>query len=144
MTRPPGVPASGPRRMRFREGGWVIALACALAIALLAWAFAGVLRGHRPRGDGHDIASYGFDLSNQRTDGGALVASGNPRDFLPALDAPATMAGFEMLDYNAKRRDKYVVTDDRVIGLVVNGKARAYPVQVLNVHEVVKIGRAHV
>ena len=137
MTGDPGVPAAGPRRMRFREGGWVIALACALAVGLMAWAFAGVLMGHRPRGDGHDLASYGFDLSSLRTGGGALVASGNPRDFLPALDAPATMPGFEMLDYNAKRRDKYVVSDDRVLGLLVNGKARAYPLQVLNVHEVV-------
>jgi len=137
MSRPADVPSTGPRRMRFREGGWVIAMACVLALALLAWAFAGVLRGHRPKGDGHTIESYGFDLSSLRTDGGALVASGNPRDFLPPLDAPATMPGFEMLDYNAKRRSKYVVTDDRVIGVVVHGKARAYPLQVMNVHEVV-------
>ena len=115
----------------------MIALACVLALALLAWAFAGVLRGHRPRGDGHAVESYGLDLAALRTDGGTLVASGNPRDFLVPLDAPATMAGFDMLAYNASRRTKYVVTDDRVIGLVVNGKARAYPLQVLNVHEIV-------
>jgi len=131
------APANGPRRMRFREGGWVIAAAGVIALALLAWAFAGVLRGHRPKGDGQTVESYGFDLSSLRTDGGALVASGNPRDFLKPLDAPATMPGFEMTAYNAGRRTKYVVSDDRVFGLVVNGKARAYPVQVLNVHEVV-------
>lgn len=137
MSRRPDAPPTGPRRMRFREGGWVILLACVLAAALLAWAFAGVLKGHRPKGDGHSVESYGFDLSGLRTEGGTLVASGNPRDFLQPLDAPATMAGFEMLDYNAKRRSKYVVSDDRVIGLVVNGTSRAYPLQVLNVHEVV-------
>ena len=131
------TPTAGPRRMRFRDGGWLIAVTVLVCVALLAWAFAGVLRGHRPKGDGHSIDSYGFDLTALRADGGALVASGNPRDFLQALDAPRTIAGFEMLEYNAKRRDKYVVTDDRVIGVVVNGKARAYPVQVLNVHEVV-------
>jgi hypothetical protein len=133
----PDTPPTGPRRMRMRDGGWLIAVTALVCLALLAWAFAGVLRGHRPKGDGHTIESYGFDLSALRTGGGALVASGNPRDFLPALDAPSTIAGFEMLEYNAKRRDKYVVTDDRVVGVVVGGKARAYPVQVLNVHEVV-------
>lgn len=137
MSRAPEPAPAGPRRIRLREGGWVIVLACTLALALLAWAFAGVLRGHRPKGDGHSVESYGFDLSALRTDGGTLVASGNPRDFLTPLDAPATMAGFEMLDFNAKRRSKYVVTDDRVIGLVVHGKARAYPLRLMQVHEVV-------
>jgi len=136
MSRPPDVPATGPRRLRFREGGWVILLAVAVSITLLAWALSGVLTGHRPKGDGRTVESYGFDLSNQRLEGGALVASGNPRDFLPPLDAPRTMAGFEMQGWNETHRTKLVVSDDRVIGVVVGGEARAYPVRVMNVHEV--------
>jgi hypothetical protein len=42
-----------------------------------------------------------------------------------------------MLRFNADRRSKYVVTADRVAGVVVNGAARAYPLAVLNGHEVV-------
>jgi len=125
------------RRMSFREGGWVIALAALLAAVLVFWAFLGVFVGHHPKGDGHTIESYGFDLTALTTDGGALVASGNPRDFLLALDEPTSIPGFEMLAYNATRRSKYVVTDDRVIGIVVHGAARAYPIQLMNVHEVV-------
>ena len=44
------TPTAGPRRMRFRDGGWLIAVTVLVCVALLAWAFAGVLRGHRPKG----------------------------------------------------------------------------------------------
>ena len=123
--------------LTFRSGGWVIALAGVLVLLILAWAFAGILMGHRPKGDGQSVDTYGFDLSNLRTNGGAFVASGNPRDFFQSLDQPKVLPGHEMLAYNAKLRSKYVVTADRVIGVEINGKSRAYPLTVMNVHEVV-------
>jgi len=123
--------------LTFRSGGWVIALAGVLVLLILAWAFAGILMGHRPKGDGQSVDTYGFDLSNLRTNGGAFVASGNPRDFFQSLDQPQVLPGHEMLAYNAKLRSKYVVTTDRVIGVEINGKSRAYPLDVMNVHEVV-------
>ena len=123
--------------LTFRSGGWVIALAGVLVLLILAWAFAGILMGHRPKGDGQSVDTYGFDLSNLRTNGGAFVASGNPRDFFQSLDQPKVLPGHEMLAYNAKLRSKYVVTADRVIGVEINGKSRAYPLNVMNVHEVV-------
>ena len=123
--------------LTFRSGGWVIALAGVLVLLILAWAFAGILMGHRPKGDGQSVDTYGFDLSNLRTNGGAFVASGNPRDFFQSLDQPQVLPGHEMLAYNAKLRSKYVVTADRVIGVEINGKSRAYPLDVMNVHEVV-------
>jgi hypothetical protein len=123
--------------LTFRSGGWVIALAGVLVLLILAWAFAGIFTGHRPKGDGQSVNTYGFDLSNLQTNGGAFVASGNPRDFLRSLDQPKVLPGHEMLAYNAKLRSKYVVTADRVIGVEINGKSRAYPLNVMNVHEVV-------
>jgi hypothetical protein len=123
--------------LTFRSGGWVIALAGVLVLLILAWAFAGILMGHRPKGDGQSVDTYGFDLSNLRTNGGAFVASGNPRDFFQSLDQPKVLPGHEMLAYNAKLRSKYVVTADRVIGVEINGTSRAYPLNVMNVHEVV-------
>ncbi len=123
--------------LTFRSGGWVIALASVLVLLILVWAFAGIFTGHRPKGDGQSVNTYGFDLSNLQTNGGAFVASGNPRDFLRSLDQPKVLPGHEMLAYNAKLRSKYVVTADRVIGVEINGKSRAYPLNVMNVHEVV-------
>lgn len=127
----------GPRRMGFREGGWVVLLAALLATGVMAWALWGVFTGRSTRGDGHTVESYGFDLDGLRTDGGSLVASGQPRDFLQPLDEPGVMPGHEMLAYNAARRGKYVVSGDRVVGVVVDGVARAYPVRLLNAHEVI-------
>ncbi len=123
--------------LTFRSGGWVIALAGVLVLLILVWAFAGIFTGHRPKGDGQTVNTYGFDLSNLQTNSGAFVASGNPRDFLRSLDQPKVLPGHEMLAYNAKLRSKYVVTADRVIGVEINGKSRAYPLNVMNVHEVV-------
>ncbi len=123
--------------LTFRSGGWVIALAGVLVLLILVWAFAGIFTGHRPKGDGQSVNTYGFDLSNLQTNSGAFVASGNPRDFLRSLDQPKVLPGHEMLAYNAKLRSKYVVTADRVIGVEINGKSRAYPLNVMNVHEVV-------
>ncbi len=123
--------------LTFRSGGWVIALACVLVLLILAWAFAGIFIGHHPKGDGQSVNTYGFDLANLQTNGGAFVASGNSKDFLRSLDQPKVLPGHEMLAYNAKLRSKYVVTADRVIGVQINGKSRAYPLNLMNVHEVV-------
>ncbi|MCE9619347.1 MAG: DUF3179 domain-containing protein [Planctomycetes bacterium] len=131
-----GAPTGSPT-LTFRSGGWVIALAGVLVLAILAWAFAGIFLGHHPKGDGQSVASYGFELGNLQTRGGALVASGNPRDFLLPLDRPKSIAGHDMLAYNAKLRSKFVVTADRVIGVEIGGQSRAYPLNLMNVHEIV-------
>jgi hypothetical protein len=66
-----------------------------------------------------------------------LVGSGNPRDFLVSLDRPDTIRGSEVLRWNSEHRRKLVVPTDRVAGIVINGEARAYPLSILNAHEVV-------
>jgi hypothetical protein len=50
---------------------------------------------------------------------------------------PATIRGSEVLRWNQEHRGKLVVSNDRVAGVVVNGEARAYPLSILNAHEVV-------
>lgn len=123
--------------LTFRGGGWVVVATLALLAAFLAWALSGVFVGERPVGRGSDPASYGFDLSGLRVPPDALSGSGNPRDFLPSLDSPGTIRGSEVLRWNEEHRRKLLVSTDRVAGVVVNGEARAYPLSVLNAHEVV-------
>ncbi len=130
--------ASAPRtRMTFASGGWVIALALVFAAAIVVFALQGIMRGEKPIGDGRDPETYGFDLANFALPRSALAASGNPRDFLRASDSPKTRAGSEVAAHNASERVKYAVTTDRVIGVEVNGAVRAYPLQMMNVHEIV-------
>jgi len=114
-----------------------IALAAIGTMAVLGFALAGLVSGSRPIGDGRDPATYGFDLSGLAGTPGIVSGSGNPRDFLHPLTVTTTMAGASMAEWNATQRAKYVVTTDRVIGLTVGGESRAWPLSVLNVHEVI-------
>lgn len=133
----PQAAAAGSATLTFRGGGWVIALAAVLVVLLMGWSLLPVLLGHRPIGDGRSVESYGFDLSTLTVDRATLVGSGNPRGFLPSLDEPKHLRGSEMLVYNSQNRPKFVVPTDRVIGIVIDGKAHAWPLSLMNAHEVV-------
>lgn len=141
MTDPAPAPSpaepDGFPTLTVRGGGWVIVAATAMLAAFLAWALSGVLTGDRPVGSGNDPAAYGFVLEPLDVPDGTLVGSGNPRNFLAPLDRPSTIRGSEVMRWNAEHRRKLVVSADRVAGIVVNGEARAYPLSILNAHEVV-------
>ena len=65
-----------------------------------------------------------------------ILSGGPPRDGIPALTEPK----FQTVD-----ETNFMAPDDRVIGLILNGAAKAYPVKILNHHELVndQIGRDH-
>lgn len=139
MTADPnhGGVAQGSRTLTFRGGGWVILLAAVLVLLVIGWSTLGVLLGHRPVGDGRTLASYRYDLSTTLIPQSSLTPSGYPRGFLPSLDDPQHLRGAEMLVYNEQNRPKYVVTTDRVLGIVINGQAHAWPLSMMNAHEIV-------
>ncbi|WP_442905089.1 DUF3179 domain-containing protein [Haladaptatus sp. ZSTT2] len=74
----------------------------------------------------------------------AELNRGAPKDAIPAIVDPAFGADWEDVelpvrsrlvgDYTARPR---LSPDDRVIGVERNGKARAYPLKILNWHEIV-------
>ncbi|MEP7281315.1 MAG: DUF3179 domain-containing protein [Rubrivivax sp.] len=70
----------------------------------------------------------GFDVGNASVPLSAIQRGGPPKDGIPAIDQPkfvgADQAGF-------------LKDGDRVLGLVLGGEPRAYPVRILNWHEVV-------
>lgn len=133
---PTPAPADPPTRLTFASGGWVVALSLVLCGVVLTWAMLGVIFGERPLGDGESPATYGFDLSTLRLGDAALVASGQPRDFLDALDDPLTIPGEDVLEVNRRERGKFLVSADPVIGVTIAGESRAYPLRVMNAHEV--------
>jgi hypothetical protein len=130
---------SKPRLLDFKSGGWVLLLAIVLSSTAVAWRLIDMARsgGAQAVGDGRNVATYGFDLSTCLVPRETLVASGLPKDGLRALNLPAFFRP-EQVDSIAKRTHrKYLVSNDRVIGVTIGGKSRAYPVRVLNWHEVV-------
>ena len=71
----------------------------------------------------------GFDLSNSLVPKHQIREGGAPRDGIPALTDPAREP--------AQLADTWLEEKDRVIGLALNGEAVAYPIRILNWHEVV-------
>ena len=108
--------------------------------SLLSWGIISAVRGPSRAGDGVDPYSYGFDLSGILIETEALQTSGNPRDFLFAYVNPSVAVGGQVAGRNQSRSrswQKEVVSEDRVIGVEINGESRAYPLFIMNAHEVV-------
>jgi hypothetical protein len=76
----------------------------------------------------------GFDLSNSVLPAKLIRRGGPPRDGIPALVDPP------LIDAS---RASYMRPFDRIAGIVIDGTARAYPLKILNYHEVVndRVGR---
>jgi len=70
----------------------------------------------------------GFDVSNAIIPVGEILAGGPPKDGIPALSDP------DLIDAEAA---SYLKPDDRVIGVTMDGISRAYPIAILNWHEIV-------
>ena len=132
-------PAPRPRLLTFSSGGWVLLLAGLLMVAEVVWAMGGVFlrAGPRPVGDGRNVETYGFDLSTCLVPRDRIITGGLRKDALRALVDPPVFAGLEVADYNGTLYGKYLVSADRVIGVEINGETRAYPLRVLNCHEIV-------
>jgi hypothetical protein len=116
---------------------WTLAATLGAALLVVGWSVVGHLLRDPRIGDGVRVESYGFDLSDLRVDRRWLAASGHARDFLPALDGPESLAGTEVAEFNRRHRRRPVVSADRVIGVVVGGESRAYPLPLLEAHEIV-------
>lgn len=75
-----------------------------------------------------DATGYnGFDLSNASVPLAEVQRGGPPKDGIPAIDHPKLVT--------AARSG--LAGADRVLGLALDGIARAYPIRILNWHEVV-------
>lgn len=70
----------------------------------------------------------GFDLSDSLIYPGHIMPGGPPREGIPAIDDPA----FETVS-----QVSWLGPDDRVLGVLHNGIAKAYPIAILNWHEIV-------
>ena len=127
-----------PRQLDWRSGGWLLLLMAILVLAVVAWRVVPLLgTSSRAIGDGLHVESYGFSMAGLNVPRELVVAAGFPKDGMPALVDPAAMPGTGVVPLNESRRGKYVVTSDRVVGVILGGEARAYPVRLLNWHEVI-------
>lgn len=119
--QPPGAESKPKPNSRAPWRGGVVAIALALCAQ---WALAMT----------PDPEQYnGFDVSNASIPVQSILRGGPPRDGIPSIDAPKFVAAAQ-----AGLQDA-----DRVLGLNLNGVIRAYPVRILNWHEVVNDRLGH-
>jgi len=70
----------------------------------------------------------GFRLDDALIPVNDIKKGGPPRDGIPSLDYPEFIAADDA---------NYLKGRDRVLGVSINGTARAYPIRILNYHEIV-------
>ncbi len=70
----------------------------------------------------------GFDLSDSSISTDLILQGGPPRDGIPSIDKPVFIAA---------GKSSFMKNADRVLGIEIDGVARAYPVKILNWHEIV-------
>jgi hypothetical protein len=78
-----------------------------------------------------------FDLSDNQIDDSLFVAVMQHRDMSPVLTNPAVLSKEELAARNNVQRKPFLVSSDLVVGVQIGGQARAYPLHMLNVHEIV-------
>ncbi|MCU0726382.1 MAG: DUF3179 domain-containing protein [Planctomycetes bacterium] len=134
--RPPGERLPG-KLLTFRSGGWVLVLA-ALVSAAVVFQVVRQVRGHREHafGDGKNPATYLFASEPTLLPRGTIVASGMPRNAVPALVEPMSVPLDNLLHAASRKVKKLLKDPDRVIGVHLDGEARCYPIRFLNFHEV--------
>lgn len=70
----------------------------------------------------------GFDIEGSLIPEDDIHHGGPPRDGIPALSHPKFITATDA---------NWLKPDDRVIGIEINGEHRAYPIRILNYHEIV-------
>ena len=101
-----------------------IALSLAVFGVFAMWTRGGPQAEKLPdgRGGAFDVTRHNIPLKD-------IEAGGPPKDGIPALTDPSFVS--------AKKADKFLKSWERVLGVEHKGVAKAYPIKILNWHEVV-------
>lgn len=76
----------------------------------------------------HAQRKNGFNLSQSSIPANEIKQGGPPKDGIPALNTPK---------FVTVKLATYLKPKDKVIGVSINGDHRAYPIKILNYHEIV-------
>ncbi len=91
--------------------------------SLLVLVISGLSQAYLNRGEFN-----GFDISNSLIPAEEIHQGGPPRDGIPAIDQPRFVKAADA---------RHVKNNEIVLGIEFNGEARAYPISILNWHEII-------
>ncbi|MFQ5765345.1 MAG: DUF3179 domain-containing (seleno)protein, partial [Rhodospirillales bacterium] len=103
------------------------------AVGAAAAVVLGLLAGAEARANPLTPLSWGWewpktDFTKKSVDLGEILSGGPPKDGIPSIDRPRFVPVAE---------EKDLAPSEPVVGLVIKGKARAYPLRILTWHEIV-------
>ncbi len=87
------------------------------------------------RGDGQKLETYGFNLDVTLVPQDQIIPAGFARDAIKALVNPPSLPAESALALKAGH-GPLLKPGIRVVGIEINGEARAYPVRIVQLHEV--------
>lgn len=111
-----GTQRSGPPRLSFGSFLGGIFLLGLIFLLVIVWS------------SGFASPTNGFDVSAALIPENEIFHGGPPRDGIPAIDEPKFISA---------AKATFLKPGDRVLGLFHNGISRAYPILILNYHEIV-------
>ena len=114
------------------QSGWWVAAAAVIVSLVTAWIVIAPLSG-RSTGEPADSDF----VIHQATVPNDLIVRAMAKDGVRVLSEPQTMEPADIDRRNEEERGKLLVSDDRVIGVVVGDDVRAYPLRLMRWHEVV-------
>jgi hypothetical protein len=97
-------------------------------IVLISYVFLILLIGSVYTTAANTASMNGFDLSGALIPEAEIFAGGPPKDGIPSLDYPKFIKAAQV---------DFLRDEDRVLALTRNGIAKAYPLRILNWHEIV-------
>jgi hypothetical protein len=74
------------------------------------------------------LGIHGFDLEGVLVPEKEILSGGPPKDGIPAIDKPIFIAA---------SKAKSIRDDERILGITRNGVSKAYPIRIMNWHEIV-------
>jgi len=131
-------PAGPGARLNLMPPMWMIGLLALMCGAVIAWRVPALLKAIEERRLlGPDaMTTNGFTLTDELMADPTLIRWGAPEEVIP-IDVPRIW-DVEMVDeLGSSPRTRFLVSDSEVVGVVIDGKARAYPLRILQWHEVV-------
>ena len=133
-----GVADSSNETTGLRPPAWLLILLVLLCGGVLVWRVPILMRAIEERNIlGEDaFTTNGFELSESLSSDDTLLRWGSPEEIIP-IDSPPLLGASEVDELGDNFRTRFLVSDSELIGVVIDGEARAYPLRILQWHEVV-------
>ncbi|MDE0960034.1 MAG: DUF3179 domain-containing (seleno)protein [Planctomycetota bacterium] len=117
---------------------WLMGILLLLCGAVLVWRIPPLLRSieERQRLGSEALITNGFDLPETLRSDPTLVRWGSPEEVIP-IDTPPIWGVEKVDELGTNFRTRFLISTSEVIGVVIDGQPRAYPLRILQWHEVV-------